>query len=64
MGEAKRRKQANQQHEITFLDSGREPQVAPNPDYPDGVDLDPTEGAPVQSCKVMLPYPAPVPILP
>jgi hypothetical protein len=57
MGEAKRR--LKYRHEVTFLDSGREPQVAPNPDYPEGIDLDPTEGAPVQSCKVLLPYPAP-----
>lgn len=56
MGEAKRRRE---QFTVTFLDSGREPQVAPNPAYPDGIDLDPTEGAAVQSCKVMLPYPAP-----
>jgi hypothetical protein len=58
MGEAKRRKAAPI-HEVTFVDSGREPQVPPNPDYPEGIDLDPTEGAPVQSCKVVLPYPAP-----
>jgi hypothetical protein len=57
MGEAKRR--LKYRHEVTFLDSGREPQEAPNPDYPEGIDLDPTEGAPVQSCKVLLPYPAP-----
>lgn len=56
MGEAKRKQRF---HEVKFLDSGREPQVAPNPDYPKGIDLDSTEGAAVQSCKVMLPYPAP-----
>jgi hypothetical protein len=58
MGEAKRR-QAALRHEVTFVDSGREPQVPPNPAYPEGIDLDLTEGAAVQSCKVMLPYPAP-----
>jgi hypothetical protein len=56
MGEAKRRRE---RFEITFIDSGREPQVAPNPDYPDGIDLDSTDGKPVQSCKVLLNYPAP-----
>jgi hypothetical protein len=58
MGEAKRR-QAASRHEVTFVDSGREPQVPPNPEYPEGIDLDATEGAAVQSCKVPLPYPAP-----
>lgn len=58
MGEAKRRKQ-QPTHEVTFIDAGREPQEAPNPDYPEGIDLDATDGAAVQSCKVPLPYPAP-----
>lgn len=45
-------------HEITFLDSGREPKCAPNPDYPLGRDMDVSEGA-TKFCKVSLPYPAP-----
>lgn len=45
-------------HEITFIDSGREPKCAPNPDYPLGIDQDASEGATV-TCKVSLPYPAP-----
>jgi hypothetical protein len=60
MGEAKRRQQQQMRmYEVTFLDAEREPQEAPNPDYPEGIDLDATEGATVQSCKVPLPYPAP-----
>lgn len=45
-------------HKVTFIDSGREPKCAPNPDYPIGRDLDLSEGA-TKTCKVMLPYPAP-----
>ncbi len=43
---------------ITFLDSGREPQCEPNPDYPLGMDVDMSEGAEV-TCSTALPYPAP-----
>lgn len=43
---------------IDWHDHGREPQCAPNPEFPNGVDadfrLDPREPA----CKVDLPYPA------
>jgi hypothetical protein len=42
---------------VTWADAGREPQCAPNPDYPDGIDLDASEGA-TQTCTVVLPYPA------
>jgi hypothetical protein len=42
---------------ITWHDSAREPQCAPNPAYPDGVDLDASDGAKT-SCKAVLPYPA------
>jgi hypothetical protein len=45
------------QFEIAWLDSGKEPQCAPNPAYPDGVDLDMSDGH-WPSCKVELPYPA------
>jgi hypothetical protein len=37
---------------IDWLDSGREPKVAPNPDYPNGKDVG------YGPCKVDLPYPA------
>lgn len=42
---------------IEWIDSGREPQCAPNPDFPNGIDV---EGCPpsVTACKVDLPYPA------
>ena len=42
---------------VDFLDSGREPKVAPNPEYPDGMDIDMTLGK--KGCKTELPYPAP-----
>lgn len=42
---------------IEWIDSGREPQCAPNPDYPNGVDVDASGGGP--SCSTPLPYPAP-----
>ena len=41
---------------VKWHDSGREPQVAPNPNYPDGIDLDISNGE--QACLVSLPYPA------
>lgn len=43
---------------VTFLDSGREPQCPPNPDYPRGIDIDISRGA-LRTCQVNLPYPAP-----
>jgi len=46
-----------QKMKITFLDSGREPQCAPNPAYPNGMDVDLSFGG--QYCTVTLPYPAP-----
>jgi hypothetical protein len=45
-------------HEITFLDSGREPQCASDPAFPLGRDSDISQGATI-TCKVTLPYPAP-----
>ena len=45
------------QFDITWLDSGREPQVKPNPAYPDGIDVAMTTEEPC--CKLALPYPAP-----
>lgn len=45
--------------QITWIDRGREPQSPPNPEYPDGVDVDVTAGANGEkTCKVDLPYPA------
>lgn len=42
---------------VTWLDRGLEPQVAPNPKYPDGKDIiGHINGEPF--CKVDLPYPA------
>jgi len=43
--------------DITWLDHGREPQVAPNPLFPNGKDLDVTHGA-EPNCFIELPYPA------
>ena len=45
------------QFKITWHDHHREPKCAPNPEYPDGVDLDCTAGR-VPNCKTELPYPA------
>ena len=41
---------------VTWIDRHREPQCAPNPDYPKGIDIDASEGG--QTCQVGLPYPA------
>jgi len=42
--------------EIEWIDRHREPQCAPNPAYPNGIDLDCSAG--LTSCLVQLPYPA------
>jgi hypothetical protein len=42
---------------IHWVDGERESQCAPNPAYPNGIDLDVTNGA-SQACTVVLPYPA------
>lgn len=42
---------------IQWKDAGREPQCAPNPAYPEGIDLDASSGAAV-ACVAALPYPA------
>jgi hypothetical protein len=44
-------------HTIKWIDSGRWPQVTPDPNYPHGIDLDGSNGAD-KSCDVKLPYPA------
>jgi hypothetical protein len=41
---------------VEWFDSGREPQCAPDPDYPKGKDLDISDGS--KSCCAQLPYPA------
>jgi hypothetical protein len=42
---------------IKWVDAGREPTQTPNPDYPEGIDIDLTkDGEP--SCHTELPYPA------
>jgi hypothetical protein len=42
---------------IRWLDAGREPQSAPDPKYPAGIDLDVSKGR-TPACTVILPYPA------
>jgi hypothetical protein len=42
---------------VKWFDSGREPKVAPNPKYPDGIDIDLSAAGRV-SCQTALPYPA------
>ncbi len=42
---------------VTFLSHNRKPKCAPNPAYPNGIDVDLTDGAKV-ACFVDLPYPA------
>ena len=44
------------QFDITWIDHEREPRVAPNPNFPNGRDIDASNGQP--SCEVSLPYPA------
>lgn len=41
---------------IEWHDEGREPQCAPNPNYPHGIDIDIRRGA--KGCLSLLPYPA------
>lgn len=42
---------------IEWIDNGREPQCAPNPKYPNGVDLNSARSDQL-SCETALPYPA------
>lgn len=46
-----------EKHLIDWVDSGREPQCAPNPNYPNGIDIDIAKGV-IPNCTVALPYPA------
>jgi hypothetical protein len=42
---------------IKWFDTGKEPRIAPDPDYPNGIDLDVSYGA-KSRCATVLPYPA------
>jgi hypothetical protein len=42
---------------VKWIDRGREPTEKPNPNYPNGIDLDQTIVG-QRSCKTDLPYPA------
>jgi hypothetical protein len=42
---------------VTWLDKGYEPRKPPNPDYPNGMDVDMSSGSSV-TCSTDLPYPA------
>jgi hypothetical protein len=42
---------------VEWHDAGREPQCAPNPAHPNGIDVDASGGAPA-ICETALPYPA------
>lgn len=42
---------------ITWVDRGHPPRVAPNPDFPDGVDVDVRESLSLRGCYTPLPYP-------
>lgn len=43
-------------HNVKWIDHGREPQAPTNPQYPDGVAIDMSQGK--ECCTVELPYPA------
>lgn len=42
---------------VEWIDGKREPQCAPNPEYPNGIAVDASGGA-EKTCTVELPYPA------
>lgn len=44
--------------QIEWRDHGREPQCQPNPNYPEGIDIDLSNGFP-PACESPLAYPAP-----
>jgi hypothetical protein len=46
-----------EQFQIEWRDAGKEPQCAPDARFPDGIDLDVSDGK-VPNCKAILPYPA------
>lgn len=43
--------------DIDWIDLGREPKCKPNPEFPDGIDLDCSAGA-KRACLATLPHPA------
>lgn len=43
--------------EVKWIDRGVEPKCAPNPAYPEGIDIDASNGA-QPTCSAALPYPA------
>lgn len=45
--------------DVTFLDSGREPQCKPDPNFPDGKPVNLVPSGIHKSCCRNLPYPAP-----
>lgn len=45
------------QFDVFWKDAGKEPQCEPNPNYPEGIDVDVTLGQ-EPSCVIELPYPA------
>ena len=45
------------QFAVEWLDGEREPQCAPNPAYPHGIDVDPCPDG-TRRCRADLPYPA------
>jgi hypothetical protein len=51
-------KEAKNQFEILWVDSGVMPQCPPRPEYPDGVDIDASRGQ-FLACVTPLDYPAP-----
>lgn len=42
---------------VQWIDQGRDPQCAPDPAFPSGMDADVSEGA-AKTCTTALPYPA------
>jgi hypothetical protein len=43
---------------IEWIDDKREPRNAPNPNFPDGVDVDMRSDRTAHACQTKLPYPA------
>lgn len=49
---------AKPHHTVKWQDTGKDPICAPDPNYPNGIELDISEGK-IPYCRVELPYPAP-----
>ncbi len=43
---------------VRWFDHGREPQCEPNPEHPNGIDVDLRQGKAQRGCATDLPYPA------